>query len=123
MAVVQPAPEPARPGNNVAGGRQLRRDAFSLWLEAPFVIAMRYHEMGMAAMTGSTQGTAEMTRMVTEKMAAAAESVVAANFALAKAMMTAASPEKTARTVSEAALKPYGKRVRSNARRLAKKKS
>ena len=107
----------------MAGGRQLRRDAFSLWLEAPLVMAMRCHEMGMATLTGSTQNTAEMTRMVTEKMAAAAESAVAANFALAKAMMTAASPEKTARTVSEAALKPYGKRVRSNARRLAKKKS
>ena len=107
----------------MAGGRQFRRDAFSLWLEAPFVIAMRCHEMGMAAMTGSTQDTAEMTRMVTEKMAAAAESVVAANFALAKAVMTAASPETTARAVSTAALKPYGKRVRSNVRRLAKKKT
>lgn len=117
----QPAPVPARPENNVAGGRQLRRDAFSLWLEAPLVIAMRCHEMGVAAMTGSSQNTAEMARMVTEKMAAAAESAMAANFALAKAMMTAASPESTARAVSEAALKPYGKRVRRNVRRLARK--
>lgn len=107
----------------MAGGRQLHRDAFSLWLEAPLVIAMRCQEMGFAALTGSTQNTTEMTRMVTEKMAAATESVVAANFALAKAVMTAASPETTARTVSEAALKPYGKRVRSNVRRLAKKKT
>lgn len=107
----------------MAGGRQFRRDAFSLWLEAPLVIAMRCHEMQMAALTGSTQNTAEMTKMVTEKMAAATESVVAANFAVAKAMMTAASPEATARAVSEAAIKPYGKRVRSNARRLAKKKT
>lgn len=120
--VVQPAPAPARHANNVAGGRQLRRDAFSLWLEAPLVIAMRCHEMGMATLTGSTQNTAEMTRMVTEKMAAAAESAMAANFALAKAMMTAATPETTARAVSEAALKPYGKRVRRNVRRLAGKK-
>ncbi|WP_421593494.1 hypothetical protein, partial [Shinella sp. M27] len=80
-------------------------------------------EMGFAALTGSTQNTTEMTRMVTEKMAAATESVVAANFALAKAVMTAASPETTVRAVSTAALKPYGKRVRSNARRLAKKKT
>ncbi|MCR6499811.1 hypothetical protein MUO32_12245 [Shinella sp. CPCC 101442] len=107
----------------MAGGRQFRRDAFSLWLEAPLVIAMRCQEMGFAAMTGSTQNTTEMTRMVTEKMAAATESVVAANFALAKAMMTASPPERTARAVTEAALKPYGKRVRSNVRRLAKKKS
>ncbi|WP_440981704.1 hypothetical protein [Shinella sumterensis] len=107
----------------MAGGRQFRHDAFSLWLEAPLVIAMRCQEMGMAALTGSTQNTAEMTRMVTEKMAAAAESAVAANFALAKAMMTAASPESTARAVSQAALKPYGKRVRSNMRRLSRKKT
>src|SRR5690606_29846781 len=106
----------------MTGGRQFRRDAFSLWLEAPLVIAMRCHEMGMAALTGSTQNTAEMTRMVTEKMAAATESVVAANFAVAKAMMTAASPEATARAVSQAALKPYGKRVRRNVRRLSARK-
>jgi hypothetical protein len=51
----------------MTGGRQFRRDAFSLWLEAPLVIAMRCHEVGMAALTGSTQNTAEMTRMVTER--------------------------------------------------------
>jgi hypothetical protein len=55
-------------------------------------------------------------------MAAATESVMAANFAVAKAMMTAASPSATARAVSEAALKPYGKRVRSNVKRLAGRK-
>lgn len=106
----------------MTGGRQLRRDAFSLWLEAPLVIAMRCHEMQIAALTGSTQNTAEMTRMVTEKMAAAAESAVAANFAVAKALMSAASPASAARAVSEAALKPYGKRVRRNARRLVARK-
>lgn len=105
----------------MSGGRQLRRDAFSLWLEAPLVIAMRCHDMQMAALTGSTQDTAEMTRMVTEKMAAAAESVVAANFAMVQAMMTAASPDVAARAISEAALKPFGKRVRGNVRRLARK--
>ena len=106
----------------MAGGRQFRRDAFSLWLEAPLVIAMRCHQMQMAALTGTTQNSAEMTRMVTEKMAAAAESVVAANFAVAKAVMTAASPSATAHAMSEAAIRPYGKRVRQNVRRLAAKK-
>ncbi|MXN43755.1 hypothetical protein GR138_01050 [Shinella kummerowiae] len=106
----------------MASGRQFPRDAFSLWLQAPLVIAMRCHEMQMAALTGSKQDTAEMSRMITEKMAAATESVVAANFAVAKAMMTAASPSATARAVSEAAIKPYGKRVRRNVRRLAAKK-
>ena len=106
----------------MAGGRQFRRDAFSLWLEAPFVIAMRCQGMGAAALTGSKQDAAEMTRMVTEKMAAAAESAVAANFAVARAMMTAASPHVAARAISEAALKPYGKRVRRNMRRLSAKK-
>jgi hypothetical protein len=122
VVVVLPAPAPARHENNMASGRQFPRDAFSLWLQAPLVIAMRCHEMQMAALTGSKQDTAEMSRMITEKMAAATESVVAANFAVAKAMMTAASPSATARAVSEAAIKPYGKRVRRNVRRLAAKK-
>jgi len=123
VAAARPAPVPALRENDMSGGRRLRRDAFSLWLEAPLVIAMRCHEMQMAALTGSTQDTAEMTRMVTEKLAAAAESVVAANFAMAKAMMTAASPDVAARAVSAAALKPYGKRVRRNMRRLSAPKS
>jgi hypothetical protein len=106
----------------MAGRRQFRRDAFSLWLEAPLVIAMRCHEMQMAALTGTAQNSAEMNRMVTEKMAAATESVMAANLAVAKALMTAASPTATAHAVSEAVLKPYGKRVRKNVRRLAARK-
>ena len=86
------------------------------------MIAMRCHQIQIAALTGTTQNSAEMTRMVTEKMAAATESVVAANFAVAKAVMTAASPSAMAHAMSEAAIRPYGKRVRQNVRRLAAKK-
>ena len=67
----------------------MRRDASSLMLEAPFVMAMRIHEMQVAAMTGTAQNGPELTRMVSEKMAATAESMVAANIALSQAMMGA----------------------------------
>ena len=98
------------------------RDVFSLWLEAPLVIAMRLQQMQMAMLTGTAPNTAEMNRMVTEKMAAAIESAIAANFAFLNAVMTAEPLSMAAREVSNAALKPYGKRVRSNVRRLSSRK-
>lgn len=110
--------------------RSLRLDAASLWFEAPFVIAVRLQEMQMAALTGKSQDVAELQRMISEKVAATAESVVAVNVALWKAAFdntmrlttggTAASGHGTA--IASAALRPYGKRVRSNARRLQRKK-
>ena len=106
----------------VRGGYPFGRDAFSLWLEAPLVIAMRCHEMQMAMLTGAAPNTAEMTRMVTEKMAAAMESAVAINFAFLNAVMTAEPLAMAARDVSTAAMKPYGKRVRGNMRRLSARK-
>ena len=86
----------------------------------------------MAALTGKAQDAAEMQRMVSEKVAATAESAVAVNMALSRAafdatvrMMTGGRPSSktAAQSVAAAALKPYGKRVRSNARRLTQKKS
>ncbi len=106
----------------MSGSYPFGRDIFSLWLEAPLVIAMRCHEMQMAMLTGSAPNTAEMSRMFTEKLAAAAESAIAANFAFLNAMMTAEPLSTAAREVSKAALKPYGKRVRVNMRRLSARK-
>lgn len=112
--------------------RRLRKDASTLWFEAPFVMAMRIHDMQMAALTGRSQDTAEMNRMVAEKVMATAESAVAVNMAISRAafgaamqMMTGGRPsvEKAGEAIAAAALKPYGKRVRANARRLPKKKS
>lgn len=111
---------------------RLRKDASTLWFQAPFVMAMRIHEMQMAALTGRSQDTAEMNRMVSEKVMATAESAVAVNMAVSQAafgaamrLMTGGRPSiaKAGETVAAAALKPYGKRVRGNARRLSKKKS
>lgn len=110
--------------------RRLRKDASTLWFQAPFVMAMRIHEMQMAALTGKSQDAAEMNRMVTEKVMATAESAVAVNMAISRAafgaamqMMTGGRPStaKAGETFAAAALKPYGKRVRANARRLSKK--
>jgi hypothetical protein len=107
---------------------RLRLDTATLWFDAPFVIALRLHQMQLAAMTGKTQDVAELQRMVSEKVAAAAESGMAVNLALWKAaldgtmrlMTGSGSGHGTA--IAAAALKPYGKRVRSNARRLSRRK-
>ncbi|MBD9372671.1 hypothetical protein IB238_08550 [Rhizobium sp. ARZ01] len=110
--------------------RRLRRDTATLWFEAPFVMALRIQQMQMTALTGKTQDAAEIHRMISEKVAASAESVIAVNMALwrnafgnALRLMTGGkaplSPGGTA--IASAALRPYGKRVRSNARRLSRK--
>ncbi|AFL52801.1 hypothetical protein ABIE78_001310 [Sinorhizobium fredii] len=105
----------------------LASDLMALWFQAPMVIAARTQAMAFAAMTGSATDYAENNRMVTEKMAAVAESVVAANVAIAKEGMGLASAFAAGKTVSDghnrvtaAALRPYAKRVRANARRLSK---
>ncbi|WP_245458836.1 MULTISPECIES: hypothetical protein [unclassified Rhizobium] len=82
----------------------------------------------MDALAGNVNA-AEINRMVSEKMMAAAESAVAVNAAMMQqgiAVLTAASPttsqsqRRIADAVAHAAIKPYSKRVRSNARRLTK---
>lgn len=109
--------------------RRLSDDLATLWIEAPMVIGMRLSQMWMTAMTGGRVNTAEFNRMITEKMAAASESVIAANMAMAEqniAAMTAiatgrkASAQRAADSIAHAAVKPYSKRVRSNVRRLSK---
>ena len=111
--------------------RQLRRNAVTLWWEAPFVMSLRLQQMQLAALTGKPQDAAELQRMVVEKLAATAESAVAVNIALSKAafdttinMMMGGRPSvtKTREAVVAAAVKPFGKRVRANSRRLAKRK-
>ena len=111
--------------------RRLRLDAATLWFEAPFVIGLRLHEMQMAALSGKTQDVAEIHRMISEKIAASAESALAVNMALwrsafdnALRLMTGgrASLGHGGTAIASAALRPYGKRVRSNAKRLSRKK-
>lgn len=112
--------------------RGLGRDLISLWFEAPMVIAMRTQAAAMAMMTGGSKSSAEFNRMVTEKMAATAESMMAVNLAFTQQAVNVAfavasgrkpaSANHTAEKIAEAAIKPYSKRVRSNVRRLSVKK-
>ncbi|WP_085025401.1 hypothetical protein [Ensifer aridi] len=112
----------------MAKHRSLASDLAALWFQAPMVIAARTQAMAVAAMTGSATDYVEASRMVTEKMAAAAESVVACNVALAKEGMGAAAALALGKIgrgaghkrIASAALRPYAKRVRANARRLSK---
>ncbi|MBB3285997.1 MULTISPECIES: hypothetical protein [Rhizobium] len=109
----------------MASGRGLSNDLATLWLQAPVVIAIRLQQMWMDALSGSVNA-AEMNRMISEKMMAAAESAVAVNAAMVQqgfAALTAAgetSQRSIADAVAHAAIKPYSKRVRSNVRRLSK---
>ncbi|NRP73683.1 hypothetical protein ILFOPFJJ_04596 [Ensifer psoraleae] len=111
----------------MARHHSLASDLMALWFQAPMVIAARTQAMAIAAMTGSATDYAETSRMVTEKMAAVAESVMAANVAIAKEGMGLAAAFAAGKAVSgghdrvtAAALRPYAKRVRANVRRLRK---
>ncbi len=97
----------------------------SLWFQAPMVISSRMQDIALSG--GSQGGAAEVSRMITEKLSAATESVMAVNAAMMKEGMIAVSALATGTCaglagasdrVAVAALKPYGSRVRANARRL-----
>lgn len=94
-----------------------------LWFQAPLVMSSRLQDFSLFG------GSNEMGRMVTEKLAAAMESVSAVNVALVKEGITAAAAFATGTSaglagasdrVAVAALKPYGERVRANVLRLSK---
>jgi hypothetical protein len=97
-----------------------------LLFQAPLVVSSRMQDF---AFSGAFGGSSEMGRMVTEKLAAAMESVSAVNVALVKegidaaagfAMGTSAGLAGASDRVAVAALKPYGERVRANVLRLSK---
>ena len=100
----------------------------SLWFQAPMVMSSRLQEMALSGM-GQQNGTGEIGQMITEKLSATAESVMAINMAMANEGLIAATALATgtciglagaADRVAVAALKPYGKRVRANMRRLTR---
>lgn len=99
---------------------------------APLVIAQRMPLLIKETMNANPLERTESVRMVAEKMAAAQESVLAAQLAAAKApldmglaMMRGATPAQAAMSASRkiwrAASKPAERRVRANMRRLRKK--
>lgn len=107
--------------------RELAEQLAVLWFQAPMVIAQRLQDMALSG--GSARGSAEMNRMVDEKMAASAESAVALGAAMMKHGMHVASAVASGNSkamsdasshMTVAALAPYVKRVRANARRLSR---
>lgn len=103
----------------------LPMDLMTLWFQAPMVMAAR---MGMLATTSTTSASsqAEVARMFSEKSAAAMESMLAMQFAIGKEVMRSlthpylrSGPGAGNRVIAKS-LRPYGKRVRANAKRLSK---
>jgi len=82
-------------------------DAWRFAAEAQQVMAMRM----MCFWQGDASAGAEATRMVTEKMAAAAEAQMAAGLALLRGQGAAVALAR--------ATTPYRRRVRANHRRLS----
>jgi hypothetical protein len=105
-------------------------DLSGLWL-APFVVASRMPILWFEALNPDPSRREETNRMVSEKVIAAQEGMIAAQVALGSAMaenMAAlafglkpkATPRRTASAMMHASLAPAAKQVRANARRLAK---
>jgi hypothetical protein len=101
-------------------------DIATLWFEAPLVIATRLASVTPATIS-TAKAQAEFGRMVSEKMAAAGESVVAAQFAMLGEMMKMSTSfalwptDGAASRVAAKGLRPYAKRVRANSRRLGRR--
>jgi hypothetical protein len=92
----------------------------TLGVLAPMVAATRMAGFALAP----HRSEKEATRMVTEKMAANVESALRMQEAALGLWIGACfgkvpTPQQAQRTIAEAGLAPYVKRVRSNAKRLA----
>ncbi|MDO9418727.1 hypothetical protein [Pararhizobium sp.] len=108
---------------------KLMEEMSVLWFQAPAVASARMQTMTMSAMTGGLQDPREMTRMISEKFAAVAESFEAMGQAMLSEGMGASAAmasgkcgmlEGAAGRVASATIEPYVKRVRANASRLTK---
>jgi hypothetical protein len=105
-------------------------DLSGLWL-TPFVMASRMPILWFEALNPDPSRREETNRMVSEKIVAAQEGMVAAQLALGMAVgenMAAMAfglkprntPRGAASAMVRASLAPAARRVRANARRLAK---
>ena len=99
----------------------------TLMLMSPFVIGTRLTQFSMAAASPQAKDRDEVSRMLSEKLQAAGESIVAMNLATIEAMTSLAMATVTGSgrgsnhgdTILSAGLKPYSQRVRANRKRLA----
>ncbi len=107
-----------------------KSDLSGLWL-SPMVVAARLPILLYESLNPDPSRRNETNRMVAEKVAAAQEGMLAAQVALGTAMAenTAAmlfgrvpqsTPHNTAEAMVKAGLGPMARRVRANAKRLAR---
>ena len=116
------------PARRITGAPRSAAEMTTLMMMAPFVIGTRLLRFGSGVGAPTARDRAEATRMVSEKMQASGESLMAVNMAVAKAVTDATFAAMTGRSrrtndgdaVLTAALKPYTKCVRANRRRLSK---
>ena len=99
----------------------------SLYWTAPFVMAARMNGMWLDALNSTARGRRENSRMVTEKLAAGGESMVAMATEMTRLTMEAAAGgtatlQSQMDSLGAAALKPYSKRATANAKRLSRRK-
>ncbi|MBC8128807.1 MAG: hypothetical protein H7Y08_00630 [Rhizobiaceae bacterium] len=101
----------------------------TLMMHSPFVVASRMTEFWMTVAAPTASSKREASQMVTEKMQAMGESVMAINMAMTKVAMDttmaamtgmARNGENDADDVMSAGLRPYSKRVSANRSRLCK---
>jgi hypothetical protein len=109
--------------------KKTQSELASIGLFAPWVMAQRMSRMMLPDVLRTSNDRAEEQRMVAEKKRAAADGVVAANIELSQQVMNAwvgmafgrvPDVAKAADAVAAAALKPARRKVRANAKRLAR---
>lgn len=108
-----------------AGSKALSELA-ALGSVAPLVIGSRMAGMWLDGINPTTAGRRERNRMVSEKVAAACESVATVASAAMKeaarsSLRTMNGGSVDADALLSAALRPYTRRVKANARRLSRK--
>ncbi|MEE4014063.1 hypothetical protein V1T76_18500 [Roseibium sp. FZY0029] len=117
---------------------KLTNDLFTLWFQAPVVIALRCQNWAASLQSGTSNSNPELLRMVSEKLDAATESTLALNMAMMRHGATSARQfwlgpyfpfsvrrfsASLGQSTAAEGLGPYAKRVRANAKRLGRKRS
>ncbi|HEY9057993.1 MAG TPA: hypothetical protein VIN77_12655 [Aurantimonas sp.] len=100
----------------------------TLMTMSPIVIGSRMMQFWMSAAAPTAGDRNEASRMISEKMQAAGESLLAMNLAAMEAATAATLGAVTGRgshsnhgdAIMSAGLKPYSQRVRANRKRLSK---
>jgi hypothetical protein len=106
-------------------------DLSGLWL-SPMVMAARMPILMYESLNPDPSRRNETNRMVTEKVAAAQEGMLAAQIAFGRAVtenaismlfgrMPRSTPQNTAEAMVQAGLAPAARQVKANARRLTKR--